>query len=179
MKKNEGFSLLELLVVIILISLVFSIGGTVFINNIKSMGDFENSINNNINEIAFINQLTAGLYSKYEKRDENIKIEEDRISFYTGYPVFYEGFVRAEYILKKSDEDYTDIYYEEFPYVDGNLGFDGIKKSYIGKFKNLKIYIYDGQNWLVNYKGKNFPQIIKISIDGFDYYITTNAKVVK
>ncbi len=180
MKQDKGFTLLELLIVITLIAIVFSIGGFVFINNIKSMFSFSSELNNSTVQLSFINQLTAQLFSKYEKRYENIKIDEDRISFYTGYPVFYEGFVRAEYILKKNkDTGYTTVYYEEFPYIDGNLGFDGLKKSYIGKFKNLKISVYDGGKWYINYRNKKFPAVIKVSIDGNDYYITVNGKMVR
>ncbi|RMA93167.1 prepilin-type N-terminal cleavage/methylation domain-containing protein [Hydrogenothermus marinus] len=130
MFNKKAFTLLELLIVIVLVMIVFSIGGAVFINNIKSLIFFSSDLTKESHQIGFINQLTSQLYSKYEKRDINIKIDENRISFYTGYPIFYEGFVRAEYIIEKDENNnFKKVYYEEFPYIDGNLGFEGLKKK--------------------------------------------------
>jgi len=174
--KNKGFTLLELLIVIVLISIVFATSGFVFINNIKSLIYFSSDLNDESSQIGFINQITAQLYSKYEKRNENIKIDEDRISFYTGYPIFYEGFVRAEYVIEKEENtEYKKVYYEEFPYIDGNLGFEGLKRMFIGKFKDIKISVYEDGRWYVNYRNKKFPKIIKIQLNGNEFYITVNG----
>ncbi|EDP73125.1 hypothetical protein HG1285_10797 [Hydrogenivirga sp. 128-5-R1-1] len=68
MKQDKGFTLLELLIVITLIAIVFSIGGFVFINNIKSMFSFSSELNNSTVQLSFINQLTAQLFFKIRKK---------------------------------------------------------------------------------------------------------------
>ncbi len=175
-KVNNGFSLLELILVITLLLLVFGIVGSIFVNNIKAVKELQTDIQIETRNLSFINQLSKQLFAKYEKKPENIIIQRDRVSFYTYYPVFFEGAVRAEYIFEKTDNQKIKVIYEEFPYVDNNLGLEGIKKQYIGTFNKVYIEILQRDTWLENYRGKRFPRIIKLTLDDSIFYIAIRRR---
>ncbi len=175
-KQNRAFSLLELIIVISLLGIVFGIIGTTFINSVKSVRNVEDEIQNQINNISLYNQLAKQLFAKYEKKKLNIIIQRDRISFYTYYPVFFEGAVRAEYVFEKLGEEKIKVVYQEAPYVDGKLGIEGVKKQTIGIYKNVSVDILQGNNWLENYKGKRFPKVLRLSLNDSIYYITVRRR---
>ncbi len=173
---NRGFTLLELLIVIVLVSIVFGIGGMVFINNIKSFFDFNIKLTEKSLEIGLVNQLSSQLFSKYEGKPINFVLTNSSLSFYTYYPVIFDGLVRAEYIFEKDDNGTITVKYEEFPYVDGKLGTSGLKKIFIGRYNDINIEILQNNIWEKIYKHKNFPQIIKMKINDSTYYITVNVQ---
>ncbi|NPA51913.1 MAG: type II secretion system protein [Aquificae bacterium] len=171
-ESKRGFSLLELIVVITLLSIVFGIIGTVFINSSKGITQVQINIQKEIKNLSFLNQLSKQLFAKYEKKPQNIVIQRDRISFYTYYSLFFEGAVRAEYIFEETENDLIKVTYEEAPYVDGKLGIQGLKRQYIGLYKKVTVDVLQGDSWFENYRGKLFPRIIKLTLDGEQFYIT-------
>ncbi len=173
---NKGFTLLELLIVVVLISIVFSIGGMVFINNLKSFSDFNIGLAEKSLEIGFVNQLSSQMFSKYEGKPTNFVLTNSSLSFYTYYPVIFDGLVRAEYTFEKDENGIVTVKYEEFPYVDGKLGTSGLKEIFIGKYNNISIEVLQNGVWEKIYKHKKFPQIVKLKINSFTYYITVNAQ---
>ncbi len=174
LQDNKAFTILELLLVVTLLLLIFGIAGFTFINNLKGIQELDVTINKEVNNLSLLNQLSKQLFAKYEKKPVNIIVERDRISFYTLLPVFFEGAVRSEYIFEKEGEK-IKITYEEYPYVDGNLGLEGIKRQVIGLFDSIKVEVLEGDRWLENYKGAKFPTIFKIIINGEEFYITTRG----
>jgi len=170
--KNKGFTLLELLLVLSLILIVFGIVGFSFTSNIKQNLNLSLEINKTIQSLSIYNQLSKQLFSKYEKTNINFKLDEDRISFYTLYPVFFEGAVRAEYYVENKNKKIF-LFYEEFPYVDGKLGNTGLKKQLLGIFEDVKFEAVKGDRYYESISGRNFPQAVKISLDGrsFIFYL--------
>ena len=168
--KNRGFTLLEILIVIALLGIFFGLVSLIYITNVKSILDLSSQANEKIKILSIYNQLRKQFVSKYTKKDINFYITKDRISFYTYYPVFYYGAVRVEYYIKQVGDKYQ-LVYEEFPYIDGKLGNDGLKKMVLGEFKNLKLEAYDkDRKRLETYKGKDFPQYLKLNINGSEFY---------
>ncbi len=174
LQNNKAFTILELLLVVTLLLLIFGIAGFSFINNLKGIQQIDSTINNEVNNLSLINQLSKQLFAKYEKKSINIIVERDRISFYTLLPVFFEGAVRAEYIFEK-EGDKIKISYEEYPYVDGNLGLEGIKRQVVGLYDSIKVEVLQGDRWLENYKGAEFPTVFKVIVNGEEFYITNRG----
>jgi hypothetical protein len=174
LQNKNAFTILELLLVITLLLLIFGIAGFSFINNLKGVQQIDTTINKEVNNLSLLNQLSKQLFAKYEKKPVNIVVERDRLSFYTLLPVFFEGAVRAEYIFEKKG-DKIKITYQEYPYVDGNLGMEGIKRQVIGIYDSINIEVLQGDRWLENYKGAEFPYIFKITINGEEFYINTRG----
>jgi prepilin-type N-terminal cleavage/methylation domain-containing protein len=169
--KTKGFTLLELLLVITLLGIFFGLVSLIYISNIKAGLDLSLQANQQIQILSIYNQLRKQFVAKYPKGKIDIYITDDRISFYTLYPVFFFGAVRVEYYIKRVDDKYLLIY-EEFPFVDGKLGNRGLKKMILGKFNNVKLEAYDNRNTkITNYKGNKFPKYIKLQIEGKELYI--------
>ncbi|WP_456401661.1 prepilin-type N-terminal cleavage/methylation domain-containing protein [Persephonella sp.] len=176
MKNNKGFTLLELLLVILLLLTVFGVLGMSYISNIKDTVTLTGKINRFTQYLSINNQLSKQLFSKFEKEGINFRLDRDRLSFYTLYPLFYSGAVRAEYKIKKIEGDRYILIYEEFPYIDGKLGWDGLKKITIGNFEKVEFYIIDRGKIFENYSSKNFPEILKIVLDDEIFYITAGVE---
>jgi len=169
--EEKAFTLLELIVVITLLSVLFALIGFTFIKNIEGSIYTSEEIYNTVKEVSVYNQLEKQIFSKKTaNRNISILLSENRLSFYTGYPIFYTGFVRAEYIIQEENNKKVLIY-EEFPYIDGKLGTEGLKKVNLGKFDNLSIEVIKDKKVYKSYKGKNFPDLIRLEIDNNIYYI--------
>ena len=174
--KNKGFTLLELLLVVTLLLVVFSVVGSVFISEMKGNIQLTAKMNRYIQYLSVKNQLTKQFFSKIENRSMTFKLGSDGISFYTLYPVFFTGAVRAEYKIEKTKNDKYRLIYEEFPYIDGNLGGAGLKKITLGTFDKVSFSIINDGKEYENYSGKKFPQILKLKINEETFYIT-NGKI--
>ena len=168
--KNRGFTLLELLLVVSLLLIVFGVVGLSFTANIKGNIELSGRINKTVEELSIYNQLAKQFFSGYTGLGTNIKLEKDRLSFYTLYPVLYFGAVRAEYYVEDF-EGKKKLVYEEFPYVDGKLGYGGLKKQVLGVFKNVSFEAYTGNRFYTSYSGKTFPKVLKVTLDDKEYYI--------
>ena len=168
--KNKGFTLLELLLVLVLILLAFGVIGFSFTSNIKGNIELSTKINSYIESLSIYNQIAKQFFSGYTKKRINIRLNKDRLSFYTYYPLFYPGAVRAEYYIEE-EKGVKKLIYEEYPYVDGRLGFEGLKKQVLGRFKNIYFEAYKGNRFYTSYSGKEFPQVLKLVLDEQEYLI--------
>ncbi len=168
--KNKGFTLLELLLVVTLLLIIFGVVGLSFSSNIKQNLHLSYRINSQINGLSIYNQLAKQIFSGYTQRKINIKLEKDRLSFYTYYPLFFSGAVRAEYYIEEKDGKKL-LVYEEFPYVDGKLGYGGLKRQVLGTFKNLSFEALKNNRFYTSYSDKDFPQVIKLVLNENQYLI--------
>ncbi|SNZ06478.1 prepilin-type N-terminal cleavage/methylation domain-containing protein [Persephonella hydrogeniphila] len=174
--KSKGFTLLELLLVVSLLLLVFGTVGYTFISNIRGSAELSYLTERYISYISVKNQLAKQMFSKVEKRKENFILGNGGISFYTVYPLFFTGAVRAEYRVEKEGQK-SKLFYMEYPYMDGRLGSDGIKKVLLGVFDDIEFEAYYKGRFLQHYRGKNFPSIIRLKIDGKSFYIPAGSEL--
>ena len=171
MKDKKGFTLLELLLVFTLLLVVFGVIGLSFTGNIKGNIELSAKVNKTVEGLSIYNQIAKQFFSGYTERRINIKLDGDRLSFYTRYPLFFPGVVRAEYYIEKDEDGKEKLIYEEFPYVDGKLGYPGLKKQVLGTFKDVKFEAYKGSRFYNSFSGKKFPSVIKIYLDGHEFYV--------
>ena len=180
MNKNNGFTLLELLLVILLLVITFGVIGFTFVNNLTGIKRLDITINQEVSKLSLINQLSKQLFARFEYHGKpnytNIILERDHLSFYTLYPAFFQGCVRAEYTFEKIDENKVKVIYEEFPFRDGNLGMPGLKKQVVGIFPKLSLEVLKRDKWYENYKGTKVPTIFRLIIGDETYYITDRGK---
>jgi len=169
--KNKAFTLLEILLVITLTLLVFGVIGFSFFNFMVSNTKLSAQIDETVQHLSLYNQLSKQLFSIYTQQDTNIKIDQNRLSFYTYYPVFYQGAVRAEYYIKK-EGDKKVLFYEEFPYVDGKLGYAGLKRVVLGVFKDFSFEVFKKGKYTDRFIGKYPPTVVRILSDKEEYIIT-------
>jgi hypothetical protein len=168
MKKNIlAFTLLELLIYITLAIIVSSITLYIYLNTSYGIRDIKQNNMAMTQRFSILVQMEKQLFSLY-KEGGAIKLKDGRLSFYTLYPVFYSGIVRAEYFF---DRGTKLLYYEEYPYVDGNLGTDGLKKMVLGKFDELDFYFLDNSSWSKDYKDGITLKAIRLDIDNESYYL--------
>ncbi|HHG73574.1 MAG TPA: prepilin-type N-terminal cleavage/methylation domain-containing protein [Persephonella sp.] len=173
--RNKGFTLLELLLVVTLLLLVFSVIGSVFISELKGNILLKGKINRYIEYLSVKNQLTKQFFSKIEKRKTNFKLGSDGLSFYTLYPIFFPGAVRAEYKIEKTENNRYRLIYQEFPFIDENLGEEGLKKMTMGTFDKITFTVINNGKEFENYSDQKFPQIIKINMDDEYFYVTDGS----
>ncbi|SNR80484.1 prepilin-type N-terminal cleavage/methylation domain-containing protein [Desulfurobacterium atlanticum] len=174
MKSRKGVTLLELLIVVTLFAVIFSAVEFLFSGTIFSSASLSSRVNKDTEAISFYSQLSAQLFSSFNPRRENFLLDSDTLSFYTLSPLFYPCGVRAEYRFKK-DNGTVEVVYEEFPYPDGRLGEEGKRKVVIGRFSDVKFYVYVNGEWKDAYRG-SFQGIGKVEIDGREYIITGKVK---
>jgi len=170
--KSKGFTILELLLVLSLVLIFFGLVGMSFTNSVKDNMELSKDINRAVESLSVYNQLSKQLFSAFTGKSINIKLEKDRLSFCTFYPLFFSGCVRAEYYVEEK-EGKKRLVYEEFPYCDGNLGLPGLKKEILAYFDNIRFEAYRRNRVYDTFSGKEFPDFIKLSIDNEDYFIHT------
>ncbi len=168
--RNRGFTLLELLLVLVLVLLTFGIVGLSFTSNIKGNAELSAKINKEVEGLSIYNQIAKQFFSGYTKETVNIRLSRDRISFYTYYSLFFPGAVRAEYYVEE-EKGLKRLVYEEYPYVDGKLGFEGLKKQVLGTFKKVSFEAYKGNRFYTSFSDKKFPQVLKIVLDDKEYLV--------
>jgi len=173
--KNKGFTILELLLVISLLLLIFGFLGYSFITNIKGFLHLSYLSKKLVTYLIINDQLTKQTYGKIIKLNENFILGKNGLSFYTVYPVFFTGAVRAEYRIV-SQNGKKKLLYMEFPYIDGKLGDIGIKKMSLGIFDQVVFEVFSKGRFVENYRGENFPEIIKVKLDDYVFYIYTGEK---
>ena len=147
MKKSErAFTLLEILVVVALVAVLFSAVEFFYSGTMFSSGDLERRAVRLEDAVSLYSQLSRQLFSSFNPEQENFLLTGDRLSFYTLYPVFYSGGVRAVYLFKKTESGDTEVIYQEFPYPDGKLEANGTMRFVVGRFSGFSFSVLSGGN---------------------------------
>lgn len=163
----SAFTLLELIIYITLALIVSSITLYIYVNTTYGIKDLQKNNAIMIQKMSTLIQLEKQVFAIY--KDKNyLKLKDNRLSFYTLYPSLYSGVVRAEYYF---NPDEKVLYYEEYPYIDGNLGSDGLKKVVIGRFDSVKFSILTDNEWVDEYDLGKPSKAIKVSLDNEQYFL--------
>ncbi|WP_457570146.1 type II secretion system protein [Desulfurobacterium sp.] len=170
-KSKSAFTLLEILIVVSLMAVLFAAVEFFYSGTVFSSGDVEKKAVCMENDLNLYSQLSRQLFSFFKPESENFLLTKNRLAFYTLYPVFYSGGVRAVYIFKKKDNGKTEVIYQEFPYPDGKLDSNGTKEIVLGDFSSFGFQVLNGGNWTESFEG-NFTGIARLFVDGEKFLIT-------
>ncbi len=136
-KDKKGFTLIEVLIVILLIGLIYSILSMIFYSN----------IGNSLNIISDSEKLKreANFFWNIQRKvasAKEIHLNKGNLYMLTTAGDYYEGLVKSVYILREGN-----LYYYEFPYPYGDLRFYEEDKLYnLGKVEKFQILAFKNEN---------------------------------
>lgn len=144
LKESSGFTITEVLVVIVIIGLIFSVLSIVFYsttnNSIFMIGQAENIKR----EAVVLWDIQRKILSSRE-----LFLEKDRLHMITTAGDFYEGVVKCSYIFKEGS-----LFYYEFPYPYGDIRFFDEKMLVnIGNFEDFQIRAVKNDKSYEEFKG--------------------------
>ncbi len=176
--KRKGFTLLEVLVVFILVSLIFVVvyesfkvtgeGGVIFIRK----GD---RLSSRLELFYRLKHQLEGVLKNFGVKKEN---STWIVSFVTTQGEFYRGVVLANYFFKNNR-----IYYCEYPYYPGELFKCKKERGFIGKVKKFDMKVLYNGKWLdlrkdIKEKGIfiGIPEKVKIRLGDIWFVAITRVK---
>ena len=152
---KRGFTLLETLIVITLMSIFFSVLSYSFYSSVKNSYLLLESAELTREELLLfwnLNRKVAGATELHVRRDGVFMI--------TPSGDYYQGIVKCAYIYRDGW-----LYYYEFPYPYGDLTFyEEDKLIRIGKFKELSFRAYANGQYFEEFIG--IPQWIELNTEG-------------
>ncbi len=157
----KGYTLLELLIVLTLISLIFSLISFSLYSNVKSSLNIVKSSEHLKEEVLFFWELQKLFYSAQE-----IVIRDgERAHLLTRGGRFYRGLVMVSLIFKDGK-----LYYYEFPYFKNSVDYyEEDKLRLIPWVKEFKVYAYRGGKVMKDFKG--IPERIIVKLNGREIVI--------
>jgi prepilin-type N-terminal cleavage/methylation domain-containing protein len=142
MKKKKGFTLLEVLIVFILVSLIF----VVIYESFKITGEGGFLFSKKGDELSFKLELFYRLKHQLEGVLKNFGMKKENstyiLSFVTSQGEIYRGVVSANYFFKDNK-----IFYCENPYYSGELFKCKKEKSFLGRVQNWDIKVLYNGRW--------------------------------
>lgn len=154
MRESRGFTLVEVLTVLILISVSVSLLVLVFSRGV----DFSLSLEERAERV----RRTALLFWDLQRKlfgAEKVYVEGDSVYMVTSGGDYFPGIVRCAYVFR----DGKLLYYEDRD-VEGDIyGFEGEGKL-VGKFRDFRVVAVEGNRELSVYEG--LPAMIRVYIDG-------------
>lgn len=166
LKDKKGFTLIEVLIVIILIGLIFSLLSMIFYSN----------INNSLNLILESERLKkeASFFWNIQRKiasAKEIHLDKGNLYMLTTAGDYYEGVVKSAYIFRDGN-----LFYYEFPYPYGDLRFYEEDKLYnLGKFKNFNILAFKNEKKYDEFIG--FPDYFLVEYD--DKIIVVKSNIIQ
>jgi prepilin-type N-terminal cleavage/methylation domain-containing protein len=154
--KKKGFTLIEVLIVLTVIALVFTLLSTVFYSNIQ----------NSLNLLLSSEKLKteADLFWNMQRKvfsAQEIYLAKGELYMTTSAGDYYQGVVKSAYIYKYKEQK---LFYYEFPYPYGELKFyEEDKLIPVGEFKDFKILAYKGESSYEEFNGK--PDYFTVYLD--------------
>lgn len=163
LKNKRGFTLIEVLIVVILIGLIFSLLSMIFYSN----------INNSLHLILESEKLQreASLFWNIQRKiasAKEIQLDKGNLHMLTTAGDYYEGVVKSTYIFRDGN-----LFYYEFPYPFGDLRFYEEDKLYnLGKFKNFNIWAFKNEKRYDEFTG--FPDYFLVECEGRTIIVKSN-----
>ncbi len=160
--RGKGFTLPEVLVVLILLGVLFSIVGTVFLRGSDSALS--------VIERAEKLKLEVSLFWDLQRKiigSRNLKVEGDAIYMVSSGGSYYPGVVKCAYLFK-----HGKLYYYEYPYPLGALDeVEEDKLVLIGNFESVTFSAIERDREYETYEG--LPDYVKVSVNGKDLIFQT------
>lgn len=165
LRHKEGFTLIEVLIVIILIGLIFSILSMIFYSNISNSLNFISRSEKLKREANFFWNIQRKIASAKE-----IQLDKNNIYMFTTAGDYYEGMVKSAYIFRDGN-----LFYYEFPYPYGDLKFyEEDKLNNLGKVKNFRIMAFKKERQYEEFKG--MPDYFMIEYDERKIIVKSSIK---
>ncbi len=162
MKPNKAFTLIEVLIVLTLTGLTFSILLLIFSRGISSSLNLSQHSESLKSEVSLFWDIERKIIGA-----KRIKVEKDRIYMITSSGSFYEGVVKCAYLYKNGR-----LYYYEFPYPYGAIDIIDEKNLYeIGRFENFKVSVIENNREFKAYDG--MPQFVKVVVNSREFLFET------
>lgn len=162
LKGRKGFTLLEVLLVLILVSLLFGVLSY----------SFYSFLTNSTSLLADSEKLKqeASLLLNIQRKVLSAKtlyMEKDKLFMITPVGDYYEGVIKCAYVYK----DKT-LYYYEFPYPYGDIRFyEEDKLIKLGRFDTFSIKAYDKGQFSDTFQG--VPQVVYVKLNSHELFIKT------
>ncbi len=158
MKSGRAFTLIEVLVVLTIMGLVFSVLILVFSRGIDSSLNITQKSEDLKRKAVLFWDLQRKVFGAKE-----IKIDPKGIYMLTSAGSFNKGVVKCAYIFKDKK-----LYYYEFPYLLGALDeVDEDKLIEVGRFSRFEVTAWDGRRELRVFDG--LPQLVKVYLDDEEF----------
>ena len=162
MRKDRAFTLIEVLVVLTLIGLTFSILLLVLSRGIDS--------SLNLSEGSEALKGEASLFWELQRKilgAKRIKVDRESIYMVTTGGSFNEGVVKCAYLFRDGK-----LYYYEFPYPYSAIDEIEEDRLYeIGEFESFGVSVREGNREYKVYEG--MPQIVKVEVNGEEFVFET------
>ncbi|WP_457600652.1 prepilin-type N-terminal cleavage/methylation domain-containing protein [Hydrogenivirga sp.] len=159
MSRGRAFTLIEVLVVLTLLGLTFSILLLVFTRGVDS------SLNLSGSSEAL--RLKASLFWDMQRKllgARRIRVEDDSIFMVTTGGSFSEGVVKCAYIYRDGR-----LYYYEFPYPYGAINeIDEDRLYELGRLDSFTITVREGNREFKTYDG--LPQFVEVKVDDESFF---------
>lgn len=160
--RDKAFTLVEVLVVLVLLGLTFSILLLIFSRGIDS--------SLNLSRRGESLKMEAGLFWDLQRKilgAERIKVDGEGIYMITSAGNFYRGVVKCAYIYRDGE-----LYYYEFPYPYGAVDEIEEGKLYkLGKFEEFRVVAVDRDREERFYEG--LPRFVKVRLNGKEFVLET------
>lgn len=154
-KNKKGFTLIEVLIVILLIGFIYSLLSMIFYSNIGNSLNIISDSEKLKREAIFFWNIQRKVASAKE-----IYLNKGNLYMLTTAGDFYEGLVKSAYIFREGN-----LYYYEFPYPYGDLRFyEEDKLTNLGKFENFRILAHKNKNQYEEFNG--FPDYFSVEFNG-------------
>lgn len=161
--NKKAFTLIEVLIVLTLLGLIFSILSVVFYSNIKNsliLITDSDKLKNNANIFWSINRKILS--------SKEILLEKGDLYMITSAGDYYEGIVKCAYIYRGGK-----LLYYEFPYPYGDLRFYEEEKLHsLGLMKNFKITAFKNEKKYDEFKG--MPDYFIVELEDKIFIIKSN-----
>ena len=160
--KDRAFTLVEVLVVLTLIGLTFSVLLLVFSRGADS--------SLNLTSRAESLKLEARLFWDLQRKilgAKRLRIENDNLYLITSAGDFYPGVVKCAYLYRNGE-----LYYYEFPYPYGAIDEIEEEKLYrLGRVESFEVIAVVGNREEYTYEG--LPLFVKVRLNGKEFLFET------
>ncbi|MGB9873733.1 MAG: type II secretion system protein [Hydrogenobacter sp.] len=162
LKDKKGFTLLEVLVVLMIVGILFSVLSY----------SFYSFLTNSTNLLADSEKLKqeASLLLNIQRKVLSAKtlyIEKDKLFMITSAGDYYEGVVKCAYIYKEKT-----LYYYEFPYPYGDIRFyEEDKLIKLGRFESFSVRAYAGGSFMDSFQG--IPEFLYVRVGSYELFLRT------
>ncbi|HFC98621.1 MAG TPA: prepilin-type N-terminal cleavage/methylation domain-containing protein [Thermosulfurimonas dismutans] len=162
MKGNRGFTLLEVLVVLLLLALIFGAVITVF----RTAGRGALTLQRDAERLSRRTLLSYRLRYQLEGLLRSFRLERREDVLYMGFVTSvgetYPGVVQVRYRYKGKE-----LFYCEKPYPYGEiLSCDESREISLGTFENFKVMVFHGGRWWSEEEGFfGTPEKVEVDLE--------------